>query len=371
MRMVLEDKESTETWRDAAEYWFNKLVDKFPQIGTSYIRFADLAPRNTLEQLTYCLRSQICLVPFIGARESIRAAFYDASYGKTLSRMKNAVREAAFIKIHAKLFEERKPTDEIENLSKEFHLSILDAYIRGNGDRFLQQGVSIALTNIAAMFEYGVSRDSQPSRPLFRLHYLKVGIRKRTLPGEEQLGINLGTFDQEVAREQTDTEVASAMGTIASASRISFATLRVVLRPSCGDDVLPTVHVMLSFIWSLVSVEQLLTLVEHDIPWPDICLFLNALMQNTTVTPDLRTMALPRPENGLPLPEDFAIRGQLFALWYYPVGWFENATTNIEERAFERPSIMLTRRVRLLWLGLSIASVSCPLINYVCIKASL
>lgn len=66
------------------------------------------------------------------------------------------------------------------------------------------------------------------------------------------------------------------------------------------------------------------------------------------------------PDGGVtqPLPEDFAMRGQLCSLWYYPEEWFEGIQIDIEERSLVTPSMAATRIERILWLGMGIASVS-------------
>jgi hypothetical protein len=59
---------------------------------------------------------------------------------------------------------------------------------------------------------------------------------------------------------------------------------------------------------------------------------------------------------GRPLPEDFAIRGQIWSQDYFPDGWFENAMVDDEERSLSSVN-GCTRAERILWLGVRIASV--------------
>lgn len=201
---------------------------------------------------------------------------------------------------------------------------------------------------------------------MFRFHFLRIWIQKteenrlyNTEAGTAS-GLEKESLDQEVAQYTTETELASAIGIIIPASRITFETFRVLLKRPCSENILPTVHIMLCFIWSLASVEELLNLVEYDIPWSSICIFLNTLSKTTTVMSDLLGKTLPRLDNsfGPPLPEDFIIRGQLFALGYYPFGWLERVQATIDERSLECPSVDMTRKMRILWLGFSIALVS-------------
>lgn len=119
---------------------------------------------------------------------------------------------------------------------------------------------------------------------------------------------------------------------------------------------------MLCFISSLTGIEKLMSRVDQDIPWANICSFLNVLATTSHVlTPKIWVKTLPMPSSGETqfLPEDYAMRGQLFSLWYYPVGWFEEGVQfDIEEQSLERPSMAETRIERILWLGMCIALVS-------------
>lgn len=351
------DAEDAEIWGDVAISWFTTIVDKHPHSGLSYVYLGQAAPLNSLQRLAYYLESQICLVPFFGACSMISTIFQSCE--RNNSPWPTHTTEIAFINIHAKLFEQRQPTSQIWCLTETFHLSLLDDYIRGTRNGFYHQGVAIALTNIAALFEYGASRDNQSSTSLFRLHYLRICVQK------EKTNHACDKDLKTALRLLAPPDRASALDTIIPASRITFTTLRVVLESEYGKNILPTVHVMLCFLWSLVSVEELLGLIEHDIPWSSICLFLNNLLKTTVVTSDLRTQAVPRPDDGfgLPLPEDFAIRGHVFALWYYPAGWFNGVPKNNNERLLESPSVRSTRERRILWLGFRIALVSTSSIN--------
>ncbi len=63
----------------------------------------------------------------------------------------------------------------------------------------------------------------------------------------------------------------------------------------------------------------------------------------------------PKTSDGVdrPLPEDFALRGQLYSQNYFPGNWFQV----IEERALELSSMAAPRLERILWLGIRIACV--------------
>ncbi|KAM5518173.1 hypothetical protein FOXYSP1_08958 [Fusarium oxysporum f. sp. phaseoli] len=57
-----------------------------------------------------------------------------------------------------------------------------------------------------------------------------------------------------------------------------------------------------------------------------------------------------------PLPEDFAMRGLLYAEDYFPNDWFSNDKIDEDEKYFELPSVSEERKDRILSLGYKIAS---------------
>ncbi|KAL9034678.1 MAG: hypothetical protein Q9214_006938 [Letrouitia sp. 1 TL-2023] len=120
-------------------------------------------------------------------------------------------------------------------------------------------------------------------------------------------------------------------------------------------------HVMFVFLWSLTKVEKAMQCVEADIPWVNICSFLNALSGHDAMTPKVFAETFPQPdrdreEEARPLPEDFLLRCQMYAMGYFPDNWFAEGRVDIEERALELPSMAAPRIERILWLAIQIAS---------------
>lgn len=374
-RMAIEehDVQDREIWGGVARCWYCKAADKRPEIGRLYHHLAILARPNSLQQLALYLRSLACLVPFGSARSSIMTLFQPVLQGKVASQHRPRAFEVAFIKIHANLFVHGLPTSEVQELFDDIRSGLLDDYIGRVTTRFREQGVSIALTNIAAIFEYGALDAKQVSKSVFRLYFLEVWVQnlkdQEIASGKAETALDidenkqnslLESLDQQIAHLTTEKEIDSSMKIIQFALKITFTVLAVVLQRPGDKNVFPLVHVMFCFIWSLASVEKLLRYVEQDIPWADICFFLNALAKPDAMTPKIWAQCLPMPDGGASqtLPEDFAMRGQLFTLWYYPRGWFEKAEIDIEERSIEVPSVAATRVERILWLGMGLASVS-------------
>ena len=99
--------------------------------------------------------------------------------------------------------------------------------------------------------------------------------------------------------------------------------------------------------------------VERDVPWGEICSFLNTLAKSENMTSRIWGDEFPEPSDGIcrPLPEDFVLCGQLYCQTYFPKNWFQEAMIDDEKRALELPSMAAQRSERILWLGIRIASV--------------
>ncbi|KAI9725339.1 MAG: hypothetical protein M1834_001254, partial [Cirrosporium novae-zelandiae] len=112
----------------------------------------------------------------------------------------------------------------------------------------------------------------------------------------------------------------------------------------------------------LTSVEEAMKLAESDIPWAALASYLNTLMiPGKAVLAHTQKPGFLFPQNGpgRPLPEDYAIRGQIWAQWYYPDNWFEKdgkPKVDEEERSFDLPSMAEPRLERILYLAFRIAS---------------
>lgn len=374
-RMAIEehDVQDREIWAGVATFWYSKAADKCPNIGRLYHHLAILARPNSLQQLAYYSRSLACVVPFVSARSSIMSLFQPVLQGKVTSQHRPRAFELAFISIYANLFAHELPTSEVQELFENIRSGLLDDYIGRVTTRFLEQGVSIALTNIAAIFEFGALGANQMSRSVFRVHFLQVWVEKLK-EREMAKGMSASALDidddpqkslleslhQQIAHPPTEEAIAASSELVKFALHFTFTVLSIVLQRPGDKNVFPIVHVMFCFIWSLASVEQLLQYVERDIPWVDMCSFLNALAKPDAMTSKIWAKTLPTPDGGVtqPLPEDYAMRGQLCALWYYPDGWFETVHIDIEERCLEVPSMAASRIERILWLGMGIAEVS-------------
>jgi hypothetical protein len=59
-----------------------------------------------------------------------------------------------------------------------------------------------------------------------------------------------------------------------------------------------------------------------------------------------------------PLPEDYAMRGLIYAEEYFPLKWFSGEAVEEDEKYFEQASMVDSRKERILWIGRQISSLN-------------
>ncbi len=348
-RMAIEDDDirDREVWTGVSRFWYSKAADKSPTVGRLYHHLAILARPNALQQLFYYTRSLTCIQPFQSARESILTLFggTEPTYHRSLSV------DTMFIKIHGILFT-RVSLENFYDIVDQL-LPSLDNHIGRVTAKWKEQGVFIAVTNFAALFEYGLVE------AIFTRAFAEA--KKHTGTTEEiRTGeIELRADDHPVSNIGTAAAAANSAITVSHASHLTFSVLKLALQRPGDKNVLPHAHVSLMFLLRLSTVHRAMSYVDKDIPWGEIASFLNTLAKSDDIDSRIEDRRFPQPEKGVgrPLPEDFAIRGQIWSQDYFPDGWFENAMVDDEERSLELPSMAAPRAERILWLGVRIASV--------------
>jgi hypothetical protein len=99
--------------------------------------------------------------------------------------------------------------------------------------------------------------------------------------------------------------------------------------------------------------------VEKEFPWKLTEVMLNYLYHACESEPRMDSdefPSAPKSDQQRPLPEDYALRGLVFAEGIFPSTWFTENPVEEDEKQFELPSMTETRRERLLWLGRRIAA---------------
>jgi len=384
-RMAIEDEDvrDRETWAGVARSWYTKAADKNPTVGRLYHHLAILARPNALQQMYYYSRSLTCVKPFQSARESI-LTLLDPILGRAGAPLTHALAiDTNFIKAHGLQFEEscvdtaqgqkHQHTTEFMDAKAEF-IGNLDNHIGRVTAKWKEQGVYIAVTNIAGWFEYGISAN------LLRQAFLNPIYQKAQESPQSAIEDKIRSAspaDQQnpMKPSMDGNAIAKALKegwakreSFSNAKIITNETFALVLRRIGDKNVLPHVHVMLAFL-SIFAFSQYVSDLIADAPWAELVAFLNALVktenqmksQSQAQTPSIDALLASNvfPADGergdeLPLPEDYLVRGLIWADGYFPKTWFEREHDE-EERYLELASTVKNRMERVLRLGYSIA----------------
>lgn len=343
-RMAIEDDDirDREVWTGVARHWYSKASDKAPTTGRLYHHLAILARPNALQQLYYYAKSLCVVVPFTSARESILTLFdpvLNAENGQGQYRLPPL--DTAFIRAHGHLFTNRT-MERFEPAVQEF-LALLDSHIGRVTKKFMEQGCHIAVSNNVAMLGF-----ASKENPLM----------KAIAPSSEEKAADA---DMDDALDESSP----SMTTFKHAQNLSNAALEIVLQRIGDPNVLPFIHVSLVFMFRMSHFSGAMDLLAPAFPWQSLAIMLNTLLKSCKSLGRIEDKKFPLPEKDdvRPFPEDFGIRGLLWAEKYFPEKWFLNEKTDEEEKYHELPSMFEQRKERILWLACRIADAG-PWINF-------
>jgi hypothetical protein len=341
-RMAIEDDDirDREVWTGVARHWYSKASAKAPTTGRLYHHLAILARPNALQQLFYYAKSLCVVVPFTSARESVLTLFepvLNADNGQGQYRLSPL--DTAFVKAHGLLFTNRE-IEKYKPAVQDF-LGLLDNQIGRVTRKFMEQGYHIAIANCIAMLGFA-AKDN----------VLMKAISPTQIEGDVQMA------------EASANDLSLLMTSFKNAQYLSNATLEVVLQRIGDPNVLPFVHVTLVFILCMARHHGAMNLLQADFPWELLSIMLNTLVATCVDTSRIENTQFPLDKDeARPFPEDFALRGLLWADNYFPEEWFTNEKIDEEEKYHERASMTAQRKERILWLACQIANIG-PGLNY-------
>ncbi|KAL5423574.1 hypothetical protein PMIN04_003839 [Paraphaeosphaeria minitans] len=360
-RMAIEDENprDRETWAGVARSWYSKAADKNPSIGRLYHHLAILARPNAVRQLYYYARSLTCVKPFPSARESILTLLDPILSRPAESYSHDLPIDTSFIQAHGLLFGKHS-ADRFEDARFAFQ-SQLDNHIGRVTAKWKEQGVYIAVTNLAGLFNYG--SDDSILRQILVLHGRQsVRSAGSSSHSDEDSSFPSPTKADKSSQPLSDSEVPAQIKillsdfTFSRAYLLTMTTLTLVLRRIGDKNVLPHVHVLLAFLSTFASIKYVAQFNDHT-PWIELVSFLNTLLKSEQRPEKI----LPGPvfpadqADSLPLPEDYLIRGQIWSQWYFPEGWFKREHDE-EDRSLELASTVKLRTDRVLHLGYELAT---------------
>lgn len=383
-RMAIEesDMRDREVWAGVARMWYDKAADKSPNVGRIQHHLAVLARPNIVQQLFYYAKALVSVQSFSNARESVMLLFNPFLAVAEIASQRYPMVEATFVKAAAIHFT-RGSITAYTQLVEQF-VSALNSHIGRITARFRVQGPEMASTLCASLFDFGdvdsyllrlfVAYDSQFQAAL---EQVKLSTAQTTTSPEQEANlkeeqrqayfklVNASCEHPKAVhstRDSTtkDARFSGSQDAVAHACHLFYSSNEVVFQRIGDKNVLPFAHVVLAFLNSLTFVPEAMLFVEWHVPWESIVRFLNILGTYGVVESRFEGSAFPQPLSGTgrQLPEDFIMRGLVWAKHYFPGGFFEGQIVDEDERTLELPSHAAPRAERCLWLGIQLASVS-------------
>jgi hypothetical protein len=389
-RMAIEeaDLRDREVWSGVARMWYNKAADKSPNVGRIQHHLAVLARPNIVQQLFYYSKALVSVIPFQNARESIMLLFNPFLEGSEIASQRYPLVESALVKANGILFTHGS-VSEYTSLMDQF-CSILDNHIGRVTAKFRVQGPEMASSLCAATFDFGNAKaflfqtfHDQDDWRKAEIEAYQGSHGRETPPPEDGKAkyasmqaywASIGDTSDSIranphhARDSTPGgAVFLDSSDVAAYACQSLGETTTVVSQRIGDkNILPYMHVILAYLFGLAFVPNALIYVEGHVPWENIAIFLNTLGRSGVVEAHFEGADFPQQMSGTgrQLPEDFIMRGLLWAQNYFPVDFFGGQIVDEEERNLELPSHAAPRAERCLWLGVQLASVSHKIVIY-------
>ncbi|TLS21916.1 uncharacterized protein PpBr36_09267 [Pyricularia pennisetigena] len=372
-RMAIEDDDvrDREVWTAVSRHWYSQASDKAPTTGRLYHHLAILARPNVVAQLFYYAKSLCVPIPFNSARDSILTLFEPIMAG-THGKL-HAV-DRALVRCHGTFFT-GKSTEDLEEARNEF-LSNLDLAVAKGARRWLESGYQIAVTNLCALFDYGLATN-------VLMRALEASTKAAPMPkivvADEPTSAESQTASGTQKSSSTDNESAPVTSTEAKEDVVDLSkrfkevlqfveSTDTIVLSRLGDlNILSYLNVRLMFLHQMAILKgpggaeaetPAMSHLETFFPWHLLSLCLNSFAAGLETPAKYETSEFPRTAERRPLPEDWAMRGLVWAETAFPQDHF-NVNENMEEdeRTFETPSMGEQRRERCLWLAYQIAQI--------------
>ncbi|KAK0392861.1 hypothetical protein NLU13_2355 [Sarocladium strictum] len=320
-RMAIEEEDirDREIWTGVSRNWYSKASEKSPTTGRLYHHLAILARPDALQQLFYYSKSLCVVIPFPSARESIVTLFEPLLDPE--NTLNNSV-DAAFVRVQGMLFTGKATKDELSAWRSDF----------------------------LARFDSHIGRTRRPCSLLGFGDEKNILMRAITQRSDDGYG---------VATEENSTEVLRRE-TFEAALSFAVEAWSIVIQRWGDVNTLACHHTMLVFLLHLSRFPAAMAHVEKKLPWKLISIMLNYLLDTTQYRPKLEdsdgenTFAAPKNDSHRPLPDDYALRGLIYAEDYLPKGMFP-VDFDEDEKYIEMSSMAEDRVKRILWIGCKIA----------------
>lgn len=173
--------------------------------------------------------------------------------------------EATYIQVHEHYVYDKHPAM-IDAAIERISCGSLRGEIERTDVDFTTKGTFIAVRDIAALFEYGT--DGSVLMHSYEDHALDVD---HSQPDPQSNRPSL------TAREAHHVVTPEIKAKIGHASHFAFSVLLTALKQPRQKRAFALIHVMLTFVRSLIDVKTAMSLFGADIPWHDVCRLLNII----------------------------------------------------------------------------------------------
>ena len=300
MAIEHDDAKDRQIRSSVARSWYGKAAKKSPTIGRLYHHLAIIARPYTLEQLSSYVRCLTSTTPFENARGSITTFFNPIP-----DCLETIYPECSSVELH-------EPIDEL---------------IRINGLKSKRNGLFLALSNAAALFEFGA--------PTSRGNLSASRVWPELLT-------------QEI--DQSKLIISRAFGVAASTFRVALSKIYY------HHYNLLMVHAMPVFIGKIFPITDVRHPLDKAISWTLRCYYLPYLVQHESFLAHNCTSPPGENESNRSLREDYLSRGQVYTRSMFPDNCFSDVMVDDEERMLEQSAHDTYRTVRLLWFASRIPS---------------
>jgi hypothetical protein len=367
-RMAIEEEREIHTiWGGVAGRWYGMAADRHPVVGRLY-HHSGILERPSMRKFYLFARALTSVVPFLNAKESLGTLCSPVLNDGI--RTGGQLAETALIRFHARAFTSK---DQLELIARD-GTSALTQLAAQTDDKIASYGVSLAVTNIAALLGYG-SPDNL-LRQLFDSARNKPTLASRP---SKQCGIS-SSFQLLNDPSLFDLETPSS-----PVVNFCYHSFNNIIRRTPGNKeslqwLLPFVHTMLVFFSSIETLQTTQTsqaapanknkantldtlFSSNELDWPALSAFLNLTALTYPITAHIEAFADTNtfPTDGHPLLEDYMIRGLVWAQWYFRPKWFEDRSEDDDgSRALETEENRKEkhRAARVLFLGIRLARQS-------------
>ena len=195
-----------------------------------------------------------CLTSFESARESIITLFNHFLYSQDPASRRSSSLESVFIRAHGILFTSR-PSEPLNRFNKAVEElgsgGLYGKYISKSPSRIKKTGMHIAVSNIAALLEYGTPKQSSPHSSLRFEHEDTHRVTEQLLQPVHHVVDTPGDPPPlaEPSQPQADTSTRSKSETspvfIIRASELASVTLSISLTYANDRNIYPLIHVYL------------------------------------------------------------------------------------------------------------------------------